>query len=109
MCSKLLKKVHNPNVIIMDEYSDSSSSVLCIVMDHNPDMGYYYKNPGRIEDKTTFINQFKRLVTTYSYTDKNRKRTDTKKEAVLQSYAFTLPENTVSGKCEPNSPICKNL
>ncbi|KAL6590893.1 hypothetical protein U3516DRAFT_571035, partial [Neocallimastix sp. 'constans'] len=133
MCSKLLKKVHNPNVIIMDEYSDSSSSVLCIVMDHNPDMGYYYKNPGRIEDKTTFINQFKRLVTTYSYTDKSlslilpqtnymvgkpiivanetqstytdRKRTDTKKEAVLQSYAFTLPENTVSGKCEPNSPI----
>jgi len=34
-------------------------------------MGYYYKNPGRIEDKTTFINQFKRLVTTYSYTDKS--------------------------------------
>jgi len=42
MCSKLLKKVHNPNVIIMDEYSDSSSSVLCIVMDHSMFPLYIY-------------------------------------------------------------------
>jgi len=34
-------------------------------------MGYYYDNPGRIEDKTVFINQFKRLLTTYSYSDRS--------------------------------------
>ncbi|OUM57756.1 hypothetical protein PIROE2DRAFT_17161, partial [Piromyces sp. E2] len=132
LCSKLLKAVHNPNVIVSDQYSDSGSSVLCIVMDHNPDMGYYYKNPGKIEDKTVFINQFKRLLTTFSYSDESvslilpqtsymlgkpiivanttqntysKKRTDVKRETILQSYAFTLPENTISGKCEPNSPI----
>jgi len=35
MCSKLLKAVHNPNVIVTDQYSDSGSAVLCIVMDHS--------------------------------------------------------------------------
>jgi len=34
-------------------------------------MGFYYKNPGKIEDKTVFINQFKRLLTTFSYSDRS--------------------------------------
>ncbi|ORX47803.1 hypothetical protein BCR32DRAFT_251864 [Anaeromyces robustus] len=132
MCSKLLKKVHNPNVIVTDDYDGSGSAVLCIVMDHNPDMGYFYENPGRIEDKTTFISQFKRLQSTFSYSDKSlslilpqksytlgspiiianktqstySKRSDNKKEIVLQSYAFTIPKNTESGFCDTFSPIC---